>query len=89
VKAPRDLHRVLSRHSIGDEQHFARRDRRLQRLQLVHHLGIDLQPARRIDDHRPGSCRFRFAQRVLHELHHVSRFPFPENRDAHLHTELL
>src|SRR6267378_1694229 len=89
VKATRDLYGVLSRHAIGDEEHFARRDGRLQRLQLVHHRRVDLQPSGGIDDHRACAYGLRFAQRVLHQLHDVSRVAFAENRDANLRAELL
>ena len=50
VEALRDLHRVLAGHAVGDEQDLVRVDRRLEPLQLLHHLVVDLQAAGGVDD---------------------------------------
>ncbi len=50
VEALRDLHRVLTGHAVGDEQDLVGVDRRLEPLQLVHHVVVDLQTAGGVDD---------------------------------------
>src|ERR1041384_3735450 len=87
IKPARALHGVLPRHSVRHEQHFLRRHGDLQRLQLVHHRGVDLQPARGIDDHGPRARRFRFAQRGLHQGRDVL-LPSPFSRE-NWHPNLL
>src|SRR2546430_1969832 len=42
VEPARDFYGVLPRHPVRDQQYFFRRHRRLERLQLIHHLGVDL-----------------------------------------------
>ena len=45
------LHGVLAGHAVGDEQDLVGMDRRLEPLQLLHHLVVDLQAAGGVDDH--------------------------------------
>ena len=61
----------------------------LQRAQLIHHLGIDLQPARGIDDHGPSPRRLRLAQRVLHQLLYGRSMLRPYPGPKHRHSNLL
>ena len=89
VEPARDFHRVLPRHPIGDEQYFLRPDSRLQRLQLVHHLGVDLQAAGGIDDHRTGTRRFGLAQGILHQRLYGRSMLRPYSDAKHRHSNLL
>src|SRR5687768_13179246 len=50
VEALRDLHGLLSRHAVDDEQDLVWTNRLLEALELRHHLVVDLQPAGRVDD---------------------------------------
>ena len=53
VESPGDPDRVLSRHAVGHEKNFMGRDGGLEPPELVHHLVVDLEPARSVDDDRP------------------------------------
>ena len=47
-------HRVLPGHRVGHEQDLVRRHSLLDAPELGHHLVVDLQPAGRVHEHRPG-----------------------------------
>ena len=84
-----DLHGILSRHAVGDEQDLIGLDGCFQPLQLGHHAVVDLQAARGIDEHdaiarAPGHVDAR-----LRDLHHVRLVPLRIDRNVELFAERL
>ena len=51
VEALGDLHGVLAGHAVGDEQDLVGLDGGLELLELRHHVVVDLQTSRGVDDH--------------------------------------
>ena len=62
---------VLPGHGIDHEQGFRRLDRRVHLLDLVHHVGIDVQAACGIDDHHVDELQPRLADRRLGDGHRL------------------
>ena len=58
------LDRVLPGHRVGDVQQVGRLHRGLDRLQLVHQLVVDVQPAGGVDDDDVEAAVARFGQRA-------------------------
>ena len=58
------LDRVLPGHRVGDEQQIDGPDRRLDRLQLVHQLVVDVQTTRGVDNHDVEPAVLRLGQRA-------------------------
>ena len=71
VKTLRNFHRFLAGHAVGDEQDFVRLDRSLEPLELVHHVGVDLQPSRGIDDHHAVARPHALVDTRLCNLHDI------------------
>ena len=61
VERLRGVGRILTGHRIDDEQRLDRIQRRVQRADLGHHVRIDREPARRVDDQHVGEFGARFA----------------------------
>ncbi len=62
---------ILAGHGIDHEQGFRRLDRRVHLLDLVHHVGIDVQAACGIDDHHVDELQPRLADRRLGDGHRL------------------
>jgi len=77
VEAARDFHGVPGRSSHPRPAVLLSAVRDFERAQLIHHFGIDLQPAGRIDDHRPcpRDSASRSASCTSFTTLPVSRFP--------------
>ena len=73
VEALRDLHRVLAGHPVGHEQDLVGMHRVLQAAQLVHHVLVDLQPARGVDDDHAIARAPRLLDAGARDLHDVLR----------------
>jgi hypothetical protein len=71
VKALRDAHRVLPGHPVGHQEDFMGIHRGLEPGELRHHLLVDLQPTRRIHQHRPRARLGRSLETVLDQLDHI------------------
>ena len=79
------LDRVLPGHRIGDKQQIDGRHRGLDRLQLVHQLVVDVQPARRVDDDDVEAAVLRFGQRARRALDRIHL----AGRVVHAHAGLF
>lgn len=72
VKALSDLHRLLTCHAVGNEQNFIGLDGCLELLQLIHHGGINLKPAGRVDNHNTVTVSHTLINACSGDLHHVT-----------------
>jgi hypothetical protein len=68
VKRPRRVHGVLSRHRIDDEQRLAGAHERVQLARLAHHLRVDVQAARGVEDQPALAAALRRGKRVARDL---------------------
>src|ERR1041385_3480602 len=64
-------------------------ERFLEMLQLVHHLVVDLQSARRIEDHQPITLVERLSDTGPRDLHDVVGGTISVDRDIEIATERL
>ena len=87
VEALRDLHRVLSGHAVGDEQDLVGMDRRLETLELLHHVVVDLQTAGRVDDHDAVAGALGLLDAGLRDPNDVLRVALGVHRDVELRAE--
>ena len=83
-----DVGRLLSGHRVGDEKDFLRIDRRFHALELVHERGVDLQTARRIDDHRRNTEPARLGDAVARDFDRILSVA-DEDREIDLLAECL
>lgn len=72
VKALSDLHRLLTCHAVGNEQNFIRLDGCFELLELIHHGGINLKPAGRVDNHDAVAVSHTLINACSGDLHHVT-----------------
>ena len=63
---------VLADHRVDDEQHFLRVDRRADVRGLLHHLGVDAEPAGGVDDDHVVLGPAGELDRVAGDLHRVA-----------------
>ena len=90
VERLRDVHRFLTGHRVDDEQRVVRFDRGVDRAQLVHQVGVDLQTTRGVDDDDVASEAVRFFDRVAGDADRIGRFAVERNVDAaREHAQLL
>ena len=64
---------ILAGHGVNHEQGFHRLDRRVHLLDLVHHLGIDVQSAGGVDDHHIDELELGLTDRRLGNRHRLLR----------------
>ncbi|MCY1219796.1 hypothetical protein D9M72_317860 [compost metagenome] len=62
---------VLAGHGVDHEQSFHRLDGGMHLLDLVHHLGVDVQAARGVDDDHVDELQLGFANRRLGDIHRL------------------
>ena len=79
------LDRVLPGHRVGDVQQVGRLHRRLDRLELVHQLVVDVQAAGGVDDHDVEAAVLRLGQRAGRAPHRIQI----ARRVEGLHARLL
>ena len=63
------VRRILTGHGVDHEQRFRRLDRRVNSLNLGHHLGVDRQPTSGIDQYHVNELELGFADRGLSDIH--------------------
>src|SRR3954468_14833726 len=84
-----DLHRVLTGHAVGDEQDLVGMNRGLQTLQLAHHVVVDLQTTRCVDDDHAIARALRLLDALLRDLLDVTRRAIGVYGHVELRTERL
>ena len=92
VEALGHVHGVLSRHGVDDEQDLVRLDVRLDVLQLLHEVLVDVQPSRRIDDHDVIEMRTCMIDCAPGNRHGIRALRHGKDGDAELpaqHLKLL
>src|SRR5215208_726069 len=89
VEALRDLHRVLPRHAVGDEQDLVRARLFLQSRQLPHHLVVDLEAAGGVDDDDAVAGALGLVHAVPDDAGDVLRVALGVDRDPQLGAQGL
>ena len=85
-----DVHRFLTGHRVDDEQRVVRLDRGVDRAQLVHQLGVDLETAGGVDDHDVATEPLRLRDRAARDVHRIGRLGEERDLDAFReHAQLL
>ena len=85
IELPGGIHRILTGHRIDYEQDFARRNGLFDRSDLLHHLLVDRQTPRRIDDYRIDVIGPRVFNGIFGDLHRILATLFGIN----LHADLI
>ena len=94
VERGRDVHRFLTGHRVDDEQRVGRVHRVAHAPQLVHQVGVDLQPTGGVHDHQVLAEARRLVERRARDLDRVlrpvvGRGPHREVELAAEHAQLL
>jgi hypothetical protein len=89
VEALRDLHGILARHAVGDEEDLVGMDRRLETLELLHHVVVDLQSTGGIDDDHAIARALRLFDAGLGNSHDVLRIALGVDGHIELCAERL
>ena len=74
--------RVLSGHRVARHEDVDGLRDVADAARLLHHVGVDVQPSRRVDDHDVGPVRSRLLHAALRDLHGVA--PLGPHGDADL-----
>ena len=81
--------RVLARHRVDDQQRFGRLEALLEISDLRHHLLVDMEAPRRVDDHDRGAYLARLPDTVLDDRSRRHSSPLRVDLDRSLLAELL
>ncbi len=85
-----DVHRFLTGHRVDDEQRVLRFDGRVDRVQLVHQIGVDLQTTGGVDDHEVATEPLRFLDCTARNADRIGRLAVERNVDTPgEHAQLL
>ncbi len=84
-----DIHRLLPRRRIRNQQDFLWRKRFLHVNQLLHEFLIDVQPASRVKDNQISLLRLGEGHRLLGDFHHIGFAAHRKHRNLHLFAECL
>ena len=80
---------VLTRHAVGDEHDLVRMNGSFEALELLHHVVIDLQSTRGIDNDDTIPRALGLLDAVLRDLHDILRIALGVDRNVQLRAEGL
>jgi hypothetical protein len=89
TERPRRIHGVLARHAVHDEERLDRLQRRGELADLVHHLFVDVQPARGVDEQHVVHAPARLLERTRRDVDRAARRVGRRDVDPELLAESL